>query len=157
MRKFGRCAAIVLGLIAGGMANAAAQKRISGTMSNAAAARVIRLAELGNVRAQAQLAGMYAAGRNVPQDFFAAAMWYYRAADRGDGKAQLELGLLYSKGQGVPRDYVLAEMWLNLSAAHAIGDNRDYVARLRDAVSSKMTVQQLTVAQQLADAWYRSH
>ena len=79
-----------------------------------------------------------------------------RIADRGNGFAQLQLGLMYNKGQGVRQDYVLAEMWLNLSAAQATGDDRDYAARLRDAVASKMTAAQLAKAQGLATAWYRA-
>jgi TPR repeat protein len=108
------------------------------------------------VHAQAQLGWMYARGLGVPQNYVEAAKWYYRAADRGNGRAQLELGLMYNKGQGVPRDLVLSHMWLNLSASHAVGANRDYAVRLRDALASKMTVPQLTAAQHLAESWYRS-
>lgn len=138
------------------MAQSVAQQPLVRVAPYSAAARVIRLAKRGNVHAQAQLGWMYARGLGVPQDYIEAAQWYYRAANRGDGRAQLELGLMYNKGQGVPHDLVLAEMWLNLSASHAVGSNRDYVARLRDAVASKMTVQQLMAAQHLAVGWSRS-
>jgi uncharacterized protein len=47
-------------------------------------------------------------------------------------------------------------MWLNLSATHAVGDNRDFIVELRDAVASKMTVEQLAAAQHLAQTWYRA-
>jgi TPR repeat protein len=63
---------------------------------------------------------------------------------------------MYNKGQGVPRDLVLSHMWLNLSASHAVGINRDYAVRLRDALASKMTERQLLAAQHLAQSWYRS-
>jgi TPR repeat protein len=79
-----------------------------------------------------------------------------RAANRGDPFAQYALGMMYNKGQGVRRDYVLAEMWLNLSASRTVGENRDFVARVRDAVASKMTAEQLATAQRLAVAWYQS-
>ena len=124
--------------------------------SYSATARVIRLARLGNVRAQAQIGSMYARGAGVPQNYVEAAKWYYRAANRGDGQAQLELGLMYNRGQGVPQDLVLSHMWLNLAASHAVGGNRDYAARLRDALASKMTVRQVMAAQHLAESWYRS-
>jgi TPR repeat protein len=137
-------------------AHSDAQESLARAAPYSAPARAIRLAKLGNVHAQAQLGWMYARGLGVPQSYVEAAKWYYRAADRGDGRAQLELGLMYNKGQGVPRDLVLSHMWLNLSASHAVGANRDYAVRLRDALASKMTVQQLMAAQHLAQSWYRS-
>ena len=144
-----------LALLAGAPAYSVAQESLA-RVAPSAAPRVIRLARLGKVRAQAQLGWMYARGLGVPQSYVEAAKWYYRAADRGDGRAQLELGLMYNKGQGVPRDLVLSHMWLNLSASHAVGGNRDYAARLRDALASKMTVRQVMAAQHLAESWSRS-
>ncbi len=157
MNSIGRCTAIVVAFVAAGMANAFARDGQFVPAPYAAAARVIRSAKLGDVKSQTVLGRMYATGRGVPQDYIEAAKWYYRAADRGDPRAQYELGLLYNKGQGVRRDYVLAELWLNLSASQAVSDNRDFVARIRDAVASKMTPGQLAAAQHLARAWYRSH
>jgi TPR repeat protein len=123
----------------------------------ALAATVIRLAEKGNARAEAQLGWMYATGRGVPQDYAKAAKWYYCAAIQGHGWAQFELGMLYNKGQGVPLDYVLSYMWLNLSASQAVGDDRDFKARIRDAVASKLTPAQVALAQHMALAWYKVH
>jgi hypothetical protein len=99
---------------------------------------------------------MYAHGSGVPQNYFLAAKWYQRAAERGHGGAQLELGLLHNKGQGVPQDLVLAYMWLNLSASEAVGEDRDFKVRLRDAVATKMTVAQVALAQQMAQNWYKA-
>jgi TPR repeat protein len=159
-KSFWRTVAILslslLALFAGAPAHSFAQESLARAASYSASARVIRLARLGNVRAQSQLGFMYARGLGVPQNYVEAAKWYYRAADRGDGRAQLELGLMYNKGQGVPRDLVLSHMWLNLSASHAVGGNRDYAVRLRDALASKMTEKQLLAAQHLAQSWYRS-
>jgi TPR repeat protein len=120
------------------------------------AARVIGLAESGNRNAETQLGWMYSTGRGVPQDFYNAAKWYYRAAVQGQGWAQYELGVLYNKGRGVQKDYVLSYLWLNLSASQAVGDDRDFRARMRDAVAEKMTAAQVSAAQQLASAWYQS-
>jgi uncharacterized protein len=123
----------------------------------ALAATVIRLAEKGNVKAEAQLGWMYATGHGVPKDYAKAAKWYYCAAIQGHGWAQFELGMLYNKGQGVPRDYVLSYMWLNLSASQAVGDDRDFKSQIRDAVESKLTPAQVAQAQHMALAWYKMH
>lgn len=146
----------IAALLAGSGATCIAQGALARVAPYSAATRVMRLARLGNARAQAQLGLMYAKGTGVPQNFVAAAKWYHRAAERGDGEAQLELGLMYDKGQGVPQDLVLSHMWLNLSASHAIGGERDYAARLRDAVASNMTERQLLAAQHLATIWSRA-
>jgi len=114
------------------------------------------LANSGDIKAEAQLGWMYSKGRGVPQNYYEAAHWYYLAAQRGHGGAQFELGLMYNKGEGVRRDFVLAYFWLNLSASQAVGDDRDFKARIRDAVASKMTVEQVAAAQEMARGWYVS-
>jgi uncharacterized protein len=121
----------------------------------AVAATVMRQAEKGNVKAEAQLGWMYATGRGVPQDYAKAAKWYYCAAILGHGGAQFELGMLYNKGLGVPRDWVLSYMWLNLSASQAVGDDRDFKVRMRDAVASKLTPAEVAQAQHMALTWYK--
>lgn len=156
MTKIGRCLAVILAVVAVETANASPRQVIYVPAPYASAARVIRLAKHGNMNAQAQLGWMYSTGRGVPQDYYGAAKWYYGAAVQGHGWAQFELGLLYNNGRGVPRDYVLAYMWLNLSASQAAGDDRDFRARIRDAVASKMTAAQVAKAQQLALAWYKT-
>lgn len=123
----------------------------------ASAPTVIRQAERGNVKAAAQLGWMFSTGRGVPQDYAKAAQWYYRAAVRGYGWAQFELGMLYNTGQGVPCDYLLSYMWLNLSASQAVGDDRDYKVRMRDAIASKLTPGEVAEAQHMALAWYKMH
>ena len=120
------------------------------------AAQVIRAAKSGDVRAQVRLAWMYANGYGVPQHYHLAATWYLRAAERGHGGAQFQLGLLYNKGQGVPQDLVQSYMWLNLSALQAAGDDRDFKVRVRDGVASKMTINQIELAQQMARGRYGS-
>lgn len=161
MRTFFRHTVVIASIsiivpLVGATAHAVAQGAPARVAPYSAPASVIRLARRGNVRAQAQLGWMYATGVGVPQSYVEAAKWYYRAADRGNGRAQLELGLMYNKGQGVPHDLVLSHMWLNLAASHAVGGNRDYAARLRDALASKMTERQVLAAQHLAESWYRS-
>jgi hypothetical protein len=99
----------------------------------------IPLAEHGEPSAQAYLGFMFETGRGVPQNYTEAAMWYRRAAEQGDSLAQYSLGLLYDRGQGVPRDVVEASKWLNLSTAAAPRRAREARARIRDAVTTKMT------------------
>jgi TPR repeat protein len=113
-------------------------------------------AERGDAAAQARLGFMYANGYGVPQSFIVAADLYRRSAERGNATAQHLLGLAYDKGQGVPRNEVLAYMWLDLAAAGGYGRERDFYARLRDAVASKMNSAQIAEGQALAVEWTSS-
>jgi TPR repeat protein len=107
----------------------------------------------GNARAQGQLGFMYENGFGVPQAYDAAADLYQRAAVQGDPFAQSRLGLIYDKGHGVPQSFVLAYKWLDLAAAHALKRERDYYLRLRNAVASKMSSDQIVEGQRLALCW----
>jgi len=113
----------------------------------------IPLAELGAPAAQSYLGFMFQTGRGVPQNYTEAAMWYRRAAEQGDSLAQYSLGLLYDRGQGVPRDIVEASKWLNLSAAAAPRRAREARARIRDAVTTKMTRGEIAQARLRALEW----
>ena len=113
----------------------------------------IPLAERGNPSAQAYLGFMFETGRGVPQNYTEAAMWYRRAAEQGDSLAQYSLGLLYDRGQGVPRDVIEASKWLNLSAAGAPRRAREARARIRDAVTTKMTRGEIARARLRALEW----
>ena len=118
------------------------------------AARVFSLlATQGNAEAQARLGFMYETGHGVPQNYTEAAQWYMRAAEQGNSTAQYLLGLLYDKGFGVPQNVVEANKWLNLSTASAPDNVRDYRARVRDAVMSKMTRGQIAQARARALEW----
>jgi TPR repeat protein len=114
---------------------------------------VIQSAEHGNARYQTVLGYMYETGRNFPQDYHLAALWYRRAAEQGDVRAQHLLGLLYDRGQGVPLNYVEAHKWLNLAAARAASVDRDYFVRIRNAVASKLTRAEIYEAQRRAREW----
>ena len=107
----------------------------------------------GNARAQALLGFMYENGFGVPQAYDAAADLYQRAAVGGDPFGQSRLGLIYDKGHGVPQDVVLAYKWLDLAAGHAAKRERDYYLRLRNAVASKMSSDQILEGQRLALLW----
>jgi TPR repeat protein len=113
----------------------------------------IPLAERGAPAAQSYLGFMFQTGRGVPQNYTEAAMWYRRAAEQGDSLAQYSLGLLYDRGQGVPRDIVEASKWLNLSTAAAPRRAREARARIRDAVTTKMTRGEIARARLRALEW----
>ncbi len=78
---------------------------------------------------------------------------YWHAAVKGNPFGQAMLGLLYDKGHGVLQDYILAYKWLNLAAARAPKRERDYYLRLRNAVASKMSPDQIVAGQRLASLW----
>jgi len=111
------------------------------------------LALRGDPNAQALLGFMYENGFGAPQVYTTAADLYIQAAIRGNPFGQAMLGLMYDKGHGVPQDFILAYKWLNLAAAHAAKRERDYYLRLRNAVASKMSPDQIFQGQQLAMLW----
>lgn len=74
------------------------------------------LAEKGDVRAQAELGAIYAAGKGVSPDLRESFKWTKKAADQGNAAAQANLGSMYLEGQIVQRDYKEAMKW-NLAAA----------------------------------------
>lgn len=141
------CAGVLIA--AASIVTAQAGYRVGGQVS-AEARRTILLANRGNARAQANLGFMYANGRGVPQSYDLAVFWYTRSAEQGDAFGQYLLGLMYDKGLGVSQDVILAYKWLNLSAAHAPLRDREYIVRLRKAVATKMTREQLELSQWLA-------
>jgi uncharacterized protein len=112
--------------------------------------RLIPLALRGHAKSQAFLGFMFENGIGTPQVFDAAADLYHQAAIRGNPFAQAMLGLLYDKGHGVPQDFVQAYKWLNLASARAPKRERDFYLRLRNAVASKMSRDQITEGQRLA-------
>jgi TPR repeat protein len=110
-------------------------------------------ASRATARADALLGFKYEHGLGVPQSFETAAALYERAAEQGDPTGQYLLGMMYDKGHGVWEDTVLAHKWLNLAAARAPVRYREQYLRIRDAVASKMTPDQIYFAQQLAVQW----
>jgi hypothetical protein len=113
----------------------------------------IPLAEQGVRPAQSYLGFMFQTGRGVPMNYAEAAMWYRHAAEQGDSAAQYSLGLLYDRGQGVPRDIVEASKWLNLATAGAPRRAREARARIRDAVTTKMTRGEIAQSRLRALEW----
>jgi localization factor PodJL len=74
-------------------------------------------ADLGNAKAQFELASRYAEGRGgLPRDLKAAAQWYEKAAVQGLASAQYRLGSQYEKSIGVTRDTAQAKVWYQKAA-----------------------------------------
>jgi TPR repeat protein len=118
-----------------------------------AVATLTPLALRGNAEAQAMLGYLYENGFGAPQAYDAAADLYTRAAIAGNPFAQAMLGLMYDKGHGVPLDVVIAYKWMNLAAARTNRRQRDYYLRLRNAIASKMSPDQIAEGQFLAVSW----
>ena len=106
-------------------------------------------ADGGSPEAQALLGNLYRDGNGVAQNFVTAAKWLRLAATQGNAQSQLALGILCEEGHGVVQDYIQAHMWYNLAAAAGIPGAE---AR-RNAVSARMTMEQLSEAQKLAAQW----
>jgi len=113
-------------------------------------ATILRRAERGDPRAETTLCYMAYDGRGIPQSYGAALDWCTQAAHQGDPDAQYLLGLMYDKGFGADPDVIKAYKWLDLAAANAAPYNRDNYTRVRNAVASKMTRDQLVIGQKLA-------
>ncbi len=94
--------------------------------------------------------GHYVEAASFRQGVFAFNHQNYVAASR---VAQYSLGLLYDRGQGVPQDIVEAGKWLNLSTAAAPPRVREARARIRDAVTTKMTRGEIAWARLRALEW----
>ena len=116
----------------------------------AAATTLVVLSTADLAQAQSFRQGVSAFNR---QDYARASLIFIPLAEQGDSLAQYSLGLLYDKGQGVPRDIVEANKWLNLSTAGAPRRAREARARIRDAVTTKMTRGEITRARLRALEW----
>jgi hypothetical protein len=133
----------------GSALQAAAHRSVHTGTTNAAHSKAKRT----SARAQALLGFRYEHGLGEPQVYDIAVDLYARAAARGDSFGQNRLGLMYDKGHGVPKDPVLSYKWLSLAAARASRSERDFYLRLRDAVASKMSADQIIEGQYLTSNW----
>ena len=148
---------VLIGIAAARVAHADALARGTAAYSRGdyvlAAQQLSPLAQQGNAKALGLLGYLYEHGFGEPQDYDAAADFYTRGAVQGNPFAQAMLGLMYDKGHGVPLDFILAYKWLNLAAARTQGHEQEHFARLRDAVASKMSKDEIAVGQRLALNW----
>src|SRR5450631_3500076 len=82
-------------------------------------------------------------------DYVRAAQIFTDLAPQGNPMAQTYLGYMYANGQGVPQDYVKAYALVNLAVAKA-GPEREAWVRIRDAIASKLSLAERTIAQQMS-------
>lgn len=91
-----------------------------GVPAESAAAESVKLfmkaAELGDAKAQNNLANYYYFGTVIAQDYERAFYWYSKSANQGNAAAQSTLALCYLEGLGVDKNPKIAVTWLRLAA-----------------------------------------
>lgn len=108
------------------------------------------LAQRGDARAQYNLGMLYASGLGVDQDYQAALKWHRMAAAQGHAGGQNELAQMYARGQGVQPNPVLAYVWFSMAIASSSGGSKNEIMKDRDRTASRMTPEQITKAQDMA-------
>ena len=78
--------------------------------------KLTKLAEKGDVQAQAELADAYFNGKGVNRSYQDAVVWLEKVAESGDAKAQYQLGQCYFIGQGVAKSEEKAAEWFEKAA-----------------------------------------
>jgi TPR repeat protein len=123
-----------------------------------------RAAKQGHDMAQFELGEIYRQGKGDPPGVnnVAAAKWYLLAAERGNSSAQAKIGQMFYSGTGAPEDFVKAYTWLNLAAARSsqhpgLEDYTQQVMHLRDLAASRLTPEQITIAQRFSSQWHPQH
>ena len=75
-----------------------------------------KLAQQGNVYAQAQLGYMYYIGQGVEKNYTKAFEWHTRAATLGNRDSQYNLAIAYTFGEGTEQDHSAAFQWYRRAA-----------------------------------------
>lgn len=115
--------------------------------------KLMPLAEQGHSAAQYNVGVMYEWGNGVPQDNFSALKWYKRSAELSHKDAQNNLGAMYSKGEGTDADLVEALKWFIISAENGSEGGQKNIR----IVEKRMSYEQISQAQKLANDWMRNH
>lgn len=115
--------------------------------------KLMPLAEQGHSAAQYNIGVMYEWGNGVPQDNFSALKWYKRSAELSHKDAQNNLGAMYSKGEGTDADLVEALKWFIISAENGSEGGQKNIR----IVEKRMSYEQISQAQKLANDWMRNH
>ena len=108
-----------------------------------------KAADQGHTGAQVNLGTLYSLGQGAPFSDPMALFWFQKAAEQRNALAFAKLGMMYERGRSVPQNLVEAHMWYNLSAAY--GEKR--AADSRNALTKRMTVEQITEAEARAKKW----
>jgi TPR repeat protein len=115
--------------------------------------KLMPLAEHGHPAAQYNIGVMHEWGNGVPQDNANALKWYKRSAERSHKDAQNNLGALYSKGEGTGQDFVEALKWFIISAENGSEGGQKNIR----IVEKRMSYEQISQAQKLANDWMRTN
>ena len=75
-----------------------------------------RAANKGNVKAQFDLAMMYASGNGVAKNEREAFKWFHKSARNGHTEAKYYMGLSFLQGRGVKKQLHLARYWFKQAA-----------------------------------------
>jgi TPR repeat protein len=78
--------------------------------------QIRRLAEQGDVIAQARLGYRYYAGEGVEQSYTEAEKWFRKSAVQGDSYAQYNLAVMHAFGEGIPQNMNEAVVWYRRAA-----------------------------------------
>jgi TPR repeat protein len=104
------------------------------------------LAKYGSWQAQSHLGAMYERGEGVPKDLVIACAWYrLKPVSTQAGRAAADMANDYIKRTATPQ--VLEQI------NKAIADDEQNKKNNIERVSSQLTAEQLTRAQDLANAW----
>jgi hypothetical protein len=116
-----------------------------------------RAADQDFAAAQNNLGLLYLNGNSVPQDVAQAFQWFRKAAEQGPPDAQYNLGMAYFNGAGGTVDYVEALKWFALAAIPRSGIAVPQYENARDAIATRMTLEQVTEAQRRAREWFEAY
>ncbi len=76
----------------------------------------IKASENGNIKAELDLAKMYAIGKEVKRDERRAFYWFHKSALGGNIEAKYYMGVSFLQGRGVKKDIHLARYWFKQAA-----------------------------------------
>jgi len=96
-----------------------------------------RAAAQGNVRAQFDLAMMYARGDGVRRSEREAFKWFHKAARNNHREAKFYMGLSFAQGRGVRKQAQLARYWFKLAAKAGHRQAMAYLASLERSLRVK--------------------
>ncbi len=85
--------------------------------------------------------------------FDEAAQWFLQAAEEGDAEAQFLLGRMHYDGNSLSIDNVTAYMWFDIAAENGLPVG----ARYREGIAKRMSDDEVSEAQQRAQAWRSAH
>jgi uncharacterized protein len=115
--------------------------------------KLMPLAKNGHAAAQYNIGVMHEWGNGVPKNNVEALKWYSISANLSHKDAQNNLGAMYSKGEGTEQNFIEALKWFIISAKNGSEGGQKNIR----IVEKRMTYEQISQAQKLANDWMRKH